>query len=294
LYAGGFNGNISSLPSHQLGATVIKEALARCQVEPNDVSEVLLGQVLNAGEGQNPARQAAMAAGIPDTVPAMGINMVCGSGLRTVAMAAQAIKAGDCEIVVAGGQESMSRAVHFVHMRNGVKFGNVELKDTMLVDGLTDAFHNCHMGITAENVAKEFDVSRTDQDAFAYKSQMKTKEAVAQKLFDEEIVAVEVKSRKGVVVVAQDEHPRPETTLESLGKLKPAFVKDAWAAGSVTAGNASGLNDGAAAVVVMSSDEAIRRGLKPLAKISSFAVAGVRPDIMGMGPVPAVQKAVCI
>lgn len=287
--AGGLNGCLSSVPSYELGKVVIKEALARCNVDPQDVSEVIMGQVLTCGQGQNPARQASIHAGLPETVPALGVNMVCGSGLRAVALAAQSVQTGDATVVVAGGQESMSQAVHFINLRNGIKFGNADLKDSMLADGLTDAFDKCHMGVTAENVAKEFAVSKADQDNFALRSQEKCKIAIDSDLFAEEIVPVEVKERKGITVVCKDEHPRPETSIEGLAKLRPAFVKEA---GTVTAGNASGINDGAAAVVVMSSTEASKRGLKPLARVVSWAVTGVRPSIMGIGPITAIEKAV--
>lgn len=286
---GGFNGGLSTVPSHKLGSTVITEALARCSVKPEDVSDVLMGQVLVGGQGQNPARRASMDAKIPHTVPAMGVSMVCGSGLRAVSLGAQSIKCGDASVVVAGGQESMSQSVHSLHMRNGIKFGNTEFKDTMLTDGLTDAFGNIHMGITAENIAKEFGVSREDQDKFAFESQQKVKDAQEKGAFDKEIVPVSVQSRKGPIVVSKDEHPRAETSLETLAKLRPAFITDG--SGTVTAGNASGLNDGAAAVVLMSSQEAAKRNLKPLAKIVAHATCGVRPDIMGTGPIPAVKKA---
>ena len=249
-----------------------------------------MGQVLTCGQGQNPARQAAINAGLPHSVCAYGLNMVCGSGLKAVTLAAQAIEAEDDKIIVAGGQESMSQAVHFLHLRNGIKFGDATMKDSMVSDGLTDAFDKCHMGITAENVAKEFNISRSEQDAFAAESQKKTKSALEQDEFDQEIVPVEVKSRKGTVVVSKDEHPKPETNEEGLARLRPAFIKDSN--GSVTAGNASGLNDGAAAVLVMSSSEAAKRGLPVMAKIVSWASTGVNPSIMGIGPISAVRKAV--
>jgi len=291
---GALNGSLASVSSHELGSTVIKALLGRSNVEADQVSEVILGQVLSCGQGQNPARQSAINAGLPHSVPAMGVNMVCGSGLKAVVLAAQAIEAAseddDKQIFIAGGQESMSQAVHFVNLRNGIKFGDATLKDSMVSDGLTDAFERIHMGITAENVAKEFNISRSQQDEFAAESQKKTKTAIDEDAFDQEIVSVEVKSRKGsVVIVSKDEYPKPETNEESLARLRPAFIKEN---GSVTAGNASGLNDGAAAVMVMSLNEASRRGLQAMAKIVSWASTGVNPSIMGIGPVSAVRKAV--
>jgi len=291
---GALNGSLASVSSHELGSTVIKALLGRSNVEADQVSEVILGQVLSCGQGQNPARQSAINAGLPHSVPAMGVNMVCGSGLKAVVLAAQAIEAAseddDKQIFIAGGQESMSQAVHFVNLRNGIKFGDATLKDSMVSDGLTDAFERIHMAITAENVAKEFNISRSQQDEFAAESQKKTKTAIDEDAFDQEIVSVEVKSRKGsVVIVSKDEHPKPETNEESLARLRPAFIKEN---GSVTAGNASGLNDGAAAVMVMSLNEASRRGLQAMAKIVSWASTGVNPSIMGIGPVSAVRKAV--
>ena len=286
---GSFNGSLASLQAHDLATTVIKDILAVTGVAPGDVSEVILGQVLGGGQGQNPARQAAIAAGLPNETPAMGINMVCGSGLRAVALGAQAIAAGDSMIVLAGGMESMSQSKHCVHMRPGVKFGDVGLEDTMLKDGLTDAFHKYHMGITAENVAKKYSLSREEQDEFAALSQQKAGVAISSGVFKEEIVPVTVPGRKADTIVSEDEYPRPETTKESLAKLRPAFVKDGT--GTVTAGNASGINDGAAVVMLMSAEEAMKRNLTPLAKISSHATAGVEPALMGTGPVPAVMKA---
>ena len=290
VLVGALNGSLASIPSHELGSTVIKSLLNCTNVETDQVSEVILGQVLTCGQGQNPARQAAINAGLPHSVCAYGLNMVCGSGLKAVTLAAQTIEAEDDKIIVAGGQESMSQAVHFLHLRNGIKFGDATMKDSMVSDGLTDAFDKCHMGITAENVAKEFNISRSEQDAFAAESQKKTKSALEQDEFDQEIVPVEVKSRKGSVVVTKDEHPKPETNEEGLARLRPAFIKDS--SGSVTAGNASGLNDGAAAVLVMSSSEAAKRGLPVMAKIVSWASTGVNPSIMGIGPISAVRKAV--
>ncbi|XP_003384087.1 PREDICTED: acetyl-CoA acetyltransferase, cytosolic-like [Amphimedon queenslandica] len=287
---GSLNGSLSSLSAHQLGSTAITAALKRAKVLPEKVSEVLVGQILTAAQGQNPARQAAMLSGIPKEVPSTSINMLCGSGLRTVAMGYQSILVGDADIVVAAGQESMSQAPHAVHLRSGVKFGDASLTDTMMKDGLTDAFHHYHMGQTAENVAKQYSISREEQDRFAVSSQNKTEESQKNGVFKDEIVPVEIKTRKGPVTVDTDEFPRQGTTIEGLAKLKPAFVKDG--SGTVTAGNASGINDGAAAVV-LASKEAID-GLScslPLARIVSWAQCGVDPQIMGMGPVPAVSKA---
>ena len=286
---GSFNGSLASLQAHELATTVIKDILAVTGVAPGDVSDVILGQVLGGGQGQNPARQAAIAAGLPNETPAMGINMVCGSGLRAVALGAQAIAAGDSMIVLAGGMESMSQSKHCVHMRPGVKFGDVGLEDTMLKDGLTDAFHKYHMGITAENVAKKYSLSREEQDQFAALSQQKAGAAISSGAFKDEIVPVTVPGRKADVIVSEDEYPRSDTTKESLAKLRPAFVKDGT--GTVTAGNASGINDGAAVVMLMSAEEARKRNLTPLAKVSSHATAGVEPALMGTGPVPAVKSA---
>ena len=277
------------MPSHELGSIVIKEVLQRSNVQGEDVSEVIMGQVLTCGQGQNPARQASVNAGIPHGVPALSINMVCGSGLRSVALAAQSITSGDAQIVVAGGQESMSQAVHFANLRNGIKFGDASMKDSLIFDGLTDAFNQYHMGITAENVAKEFSINRLEQDEFALKSQMKANDAVEKQVFEQEIVNVEVKGRRGqVTIVSKDEHPKPDSTIEALNKLRPAFVKDN---GTVTAGNASGINDGASAVLVMSQKEAEKRDLMPMAKIVSYACTGVNPSVMGIGPISAVKKA---
>lgn len=258
-------------------------------MQPDDVDEVIMGQVLTCGQGQNPARQASVNAGIPHAVPALSVNMVCGSGLRSVALAAQAVMTSDAHIVVAGGQESMSQAVHFAHLRQGIKFGDASLKDSLIVDGLTDAFNQYHMGITAENVAKDFSISREEQDEFALKSQLKAKIAHENDFFQQEIVPVEVKARRSVTVFSKDEHPKPDSSKEALAKLRPAFVKEN---GTVTAGNASGINDGAAAVVVMSKKEAEKRNLVPMAKIVSWASTGVNPAVMGIGPISAVRKAV--
>ena len=284
---GTFNGSLSSVPAHYLGQVAIQAALERAGVEPGDVSEVILGQILTAGQGQNPARQASINAGLPVEVPAWGVNQLCGSGLRSVALGLQAIRQGDSTIVVAGGQESMSQAPHCAHLRDGVKMGDLKMVDTMIKDGLWDAFHGYHMGNTAENVAQKYQITREQQDAFAVKSQNKAEAAVKSGRFKDEIVPVTIKTRKGDVVVDTDEHPRFGATLESVAKLRPAFSKD----GTVTAGNASGINDGAAAVVLMTAKEAARRGLKPLARIVSWAHAGVDPAIMGTGPIPASRKA---
>ena len=284
---GSFNGALSSFPAHDLGIVAITEALARAKVEPDDVSEVIMGQILTAGTGQNPARQAAVGAGIPVERTAYTINQLCGSGLRSVALGYQAIRLGDSDIVVAGGQESMSQAPHCVHLRNGTKMGDIQLVDTMIRDGLWDVFNGYHMGVTAENVAEKWQLTREDQDAFAAASQQKAEAAQRAGRFKDEIVAVTVKTRKGETVVDTDEYPRHGTTAESLGKLRPAFAKD----GTVTAGNASGINDGAAAVVVMTADAAAERGITPLARIVSWATAGVDPAIMGTGPIPASRAA---
>jgi acetyl-CoA C-acetyltransferase len=284
---GAFNGALSSVPAHYLGQVAIAEALKRAKVAPEEVSEVVLGQILTAGAGQNPARQAAVAAGIPVEKTAYVINQLCGSGLRAVALGFQAIKVGDSEIVVAGGQESMSQAPHCMNLRNGTKMGDAQMIDTMIRDGLWDAFNGYHMGNTAENVAQKWQITREQQDAFAAGSQQKAEAAQKAGRFKDEIVPVTVKTRKGDIVVSDDEYPRPETTAEVLAKLRPAFSKE----GTVTAGNASGINDGAAAVVVMSAAEAAKRGVKPLARIVSWATAGVDPAIMGTGPIPASRKA---
>jgi acetyl-CoA C-acetyltransferase len=285
---GAFNGALSSLPAHDLGKVAIAAALARAKVEPGEVDEVVLGQILAAGEGQNPARQAAMAAGVPKEKTAYGINQLCGSGLRAVALGYQAIRAGDQAIVVAGGQESMSQAPHCIHLRGGVKMGNAELIDTMIKDGLWDAFNSYHMGNTAENVAQKWQITRADQDAFAAASQQKAEAAQKSGRFKDEIVPVTIASRKGDIIVDTDEHPRHGTTVETLSKLRASFLKEG---GTVTAGNASGINDGAAAVVLMTAEAAAKRGLTPLARIVSWATAGVDPAIMGSGPIPASRAA---
>jgi len=284
---GAFNGALATVPGHELGAVAIKEALARAKVAPDDVSEVVMGQVLTAGQGMNPARQAAIKAGVPKERAAMTINQVCGSGLRTVALGYQAIRSGDAVVVVAGGQESMSLSNHCAYLRTGQKMGGLELVDTMIRDGLWDIFNGYHMGSTAENVAQQWQITREMQDAFAAGSQQKAGAAQKGGRFKDEIVPVTVKARKGDVVVDTDEYPRPDTTAEILGKLRPAFAKD----GSVTAGNASGINDGGSAVVLMSAEEAARRGLTPLARIASWATVGVDPALMGTGPIPASRAA---
>jgi acetyl-CoA C-acetyltransferase len=284
---GSFNGAFANLPAHELGKAAIVEALKRAGVEGGRVSEVIMGQILTAGQGQNPARQASIAAGIPVESPAWGINMLCGSGLRSVALGYQAIMNGDSDIVVAGGQESMSMAPHAQHLRNGVKMGSFELVDTMIKDGLWDAFNGYHMGTTAENVAKQFQITRGQQDEFAVKSQNKAEAAQAAGKFKDEIVPVTIKSRKGDIVVDTDEYPKKGVTLDALTKLRPAFDKE----GTVTAGSASGINDGAAAVVLMRASEAAKLGKTPLARIVSWAQAGVDPSIMGTGPIPASRAA---
>ena len=284
---GSFNGSLSTVPAHELGATVIKTLLERTGVAPEAVSEVIFGQVLTADQGQNPTRQASIKAGLPFTTPAWTINMVCGSGLRTVALGARAILAGDSEVVIAGGQESMSLSPHAAHLRTGVRMGNASFSDTMIKDGLWDAFNNYHMGITAENVAKQFQITREEQDEFAVGSQNKAEAAQKAGKFKEEIIPVTIHTRKGDVVVDSDEYIRHGATIDGMTKLKPAFSKD----GTVTAGNSSGINDGAAAVVLMSAARAKAEGLTPLARIVSWAEAGVDPTIMGTGPIPASRLA---
>ncbi|MGE8940348.1 acetyl-CoA C-acetyltransferase [Leptospira interrogans] len=284
---GSFNGALASLPAHELGRVAIKAAIERANIEPGDVSEVIMGQILTAGEGQNPARQASIAAGIPVDSPAWGMNQLCGSGLRAVALAAQQIQLGSASIVVAGGQESMSQAPHVAHLRDGTKMGDVKFIDTMIKDGLWDAFNGYHMGTTAENVARQWQITREEQDQFAVASQNKAEAAKKAGKFKDEIAPVTIKTRKGDVVVSEDEYIRDGATLESVTKLRPAFEKD----GTVTAGNASGINDGAAAVVLMTLAEAKKRGITPLARIVSWAHAGVDPSIMGTGPIPASKKA---
>jgi acetyl-CoA C-acetyltransferase len=284
---GAFNGAFANVPAHELGRVAIEGALARAGVEGGRVSEVIMGQILTAGQGQNPARQASIAAGIPVESPAWGVNQLCGSGLRAVALGYQAIMNGDSDIVVAGGQESMSMAPHAQHLRNGVKMGGFEMVDTMIKDGLWDAFNGYHMGTTAENVAKQFQITRQMQDEFAVKSQNKAEAAQAAGKFKDEIVSVTIKSRKGDIVVDTDEYPKKGVTIDGLSKLRPAFDKE----GTVTAGSASGINDGAAAVVLMRASEAAKLGKTPLARIVSWAQAGVDPSIMGTGPIPASRAA---
>jgi acetyl-CoA C-acetyltransferase len=285
---GSFNGSLSSVPAHELGRIVLKEAMSRARVEPGEVSEVIIGQILTAGQGQNPARQASIAAGLPIEAPAWLVNMVCGSGLRSVALGYQAIKNGDSGIVLAAGQESMSQATHCAYLRQGQKMGSLELIDTMIKDGLWDAFNGYHMGTTAENVARQWQITREDQDRFAVASQNKAEAARKAGRFKDEIVPVTIKGRKGDTVVSEDEYIREGVKFEDMGKLRPAFDPKE---GTVTAGNASGINDGAGAVVLMSASEARRRGVEPLARIVAWAQAGVDPSIMGTGPIPASKRA---
>ncbi|QIR84175.1 acetyl-CoA C-acetyltransferase [Paracoccus sp. AK26] len=284
---GSFMGSFANIPAHDLGAAVLQEVVARAGIDPAEVNETILGQVLTAGQGQNPARQAHIKAGLPQESAAWGINQVCGSGLRAVALAAQHVILGDAQVVLAGGQESMSMSMHATFLRAGQKMGDMQMVDTMIRDGLWDAFNNYHMGTTAENVAQKWQISRDQQDEFALASQNKAEAAQKAGRFDDEIVAYTVKTRKGDTVVDKDEYIRHGATIDAMQKLRPAFSKD----GSVTAGNASGLNDGAAAVMVMTEEEANRRGLTPLARIVSWATAGLDPAIMGTGPIPASRKA---
>jgi acetyl-CoA C-acetyltransferase len=284
---GSFLGAFATTPAHELGRIAIEAALADAGVSGEEVSEVILGQVLTAGQGQNPARQAAMAAGLPKEIPAWGINQVCGSGLRAVALASQAIALGDSSIVVAGGQESMSMSTHCQALRQGAKMGDVSLIDTMIKDGLTDVFNGYHMGITAENLAEQYQIGREEQDTFAVRSQNLAEKARSEGRFTDEIAPVTIKGRKDDTIVDQDEYIRAGATIESVASLRPAFKKD----GTVTAANASGINDGAAALVLMSAEEAARRGAKVLARVASWASAGVDPSIMGIGPVPATRRA---
>nr|WP_295467574.1 acetyl-CoA C-acetyltransferase [Mesorhizobium sp.] len=284
---GSFNGAFAATPAHELGAIVIKEVLARAGVDAREVDEVILGQVLTAGAGQNPARQASIAAGLPIETTAWGLNQVCGSGLRTIAIGMQQIANGDARVIVAGGQESMSLSPHCQHLRAGTKMGDIKLIDTMIKDGLWDAFNGYHMGNTAENVARQFQITREAQDEFAVGSQNKAEAAQKAGKFKNEIVAVTLKGRKGDTIVDSDEYIRHGATIDAMQKLKPAFDKE----GSVTAANASGLNDGAAAVLLMTEEEAMKRGITPLARIVSWATAGVDPSIMGTGPIPASKKA---
>jgi acetyl-CoA C-acetyltransferase len=284
---GAFNGAFANLRAHELGKTAIKAAMDRAGISGDRVNEVIMGQILTAGEGQNPARQASIAAGIPVESPAWGVNQLCGSGLRAVALGYQQIANGDAEIVVAGGQESMSMAPHCAHLRNGTKMGSLEMVDTMIKDGLWDAFNGYHMGNTAENVAKQWQITRQMQDEFAVSSQNKAEAAMKSGRFKDEIASVTIKSRKGDIVVDTDEYPKAGVTFDSIAKLRPAFDKE----GSVTAANASGINDGAAAVVLMKASEAAKLGHTPLARIVSWAHAGVDPKIMGTGPIPASRAA---
>jgi acetyl-CoA C-acetyltransferase len=284
---GSFNGAFASMPAHELGAVAISGALERAGVTPEEVTEVILGQILTAAQGQNPARQAAMLAGMPAETTAWGLNQLCGSGLRAVAIGMQQIMVGDADIIVAGGQESMSMAPHAAHLRQGVKMGGYELVDTMMKDGLIDAFNGYHMGVTAENVARQWQITREQQDAFAVASQNKAEAAQQAGRFKDEIVPVTVKTRKGETVVEDDEYIRAGTTLDKVASLRPAFDKE----GTVTAANASGINDGAAAVVIMRARDAEKRGIEPLARIVSWATAGVDPAIMGTGPIPASRRA---
>ena len=284
---GSFNGALASQDAHDLGQVAITGALERSGVEPGDIDEVIMGQILQAGEGQNPARQASIGAGIPVETPAWSLNQLCGSGLRAVAVGAQQVAGGDARVVVAGGQESMSRAPHCIHLRNGTKMGDAGMIDTMIKDGLWDAFNGYHMGVTAENVARRWQITREDQDEFAVASQNRAEAAQKAGRFADEIVPVTITTRKGETVVAEDEYIRHGVEISHLAKLRPAFEKE----GTVTAGNASGINDGAAAVVLMSAAEAERRGLRPMATIRSWAHAGVDPAIMGSGPIPASRKA---
>ncbi|MGO4478759.1 acetyl-CoA C-acetyltransferase [Massilia sp. 2TAF26] len=283
---GKFGGTLSKIPATELGAQVIKQLMARTGIDPASVSEVIMGQVLTAGVGQNPARQATIKAGLPDSVPASTLNVVCGSGLRAVHLAAQAIKCGDAEIVIAGGQENMSASPHVLNgSREGFRMGDVKMTDTMIVDGLWDAYNQYHMGVTAENVARKFEISRAEQDEFALQSQNKAEAAMKAGKFKDEIIPVEIASKKGSTVFDTDEYPKHGATLEGLASLRPAFNKE----GSVTAGNASGLNDGAAAVILMSASKAKELGLTPIARIKAYSLSGLDPTIMGMGPVPAAR-----
>jgi acetyl-CoA C-acetyltransferase len=285
---GKFGGTLAKIPATELGAQVIKHLLAKTGIDPATVSEVIMGQVLTAGAGQNPARQAVIKAGLPDSVPASTLNVVCGSGLRATHLAAQAIKAGDAEIVIAGGQENMSASPHVLNgSRDGFRMGDAKLVDTMIVDGLWDVYNQYHMGVTAENVARKYEITRAEQDEFALQSQLKAEAAIKDGKFKDEIIPIEIASKKGSTVFDTDEYPKHGATLDGLASLRPAFNKE----GSVTAGNASGLNDGAAAVIMMSASKAKELGLTPLARIKSYALSGLDPAIMGMGPVPAARMA---
>jgi acetyl-CoA C-acetyltransferase len=283
---GKFGGTLSKIPATELGAQVIKQLMAKTGIDPAAISEVIMGQVLTAGVGQNPARQAVIKSGLPDSIPASTLNVVCGSGLRAVHLAAQAIKCGDAEIVIAGGQENMSASPHVLNgSRDGFRMGDVKMTDTMIVDGLWDVYNQYHMGVTAENVARKFEISRAEQDEFALQSQLKAEAAMKAGKFKDEIIPIEIASRKGTTVFDTDEYPKHGATLEGLASLRPAFNKE----GSVTAGNASGLNDGAAAVILMSASKAQQLGLTPIARIKAYSLAGLDPTIMGMGPVPAAR-----
>jgi acetyl-CoA C-acetyltransferase len=285
---GKFGGTLAKIPATELGAQVIKHLLAKTGIDPAAVSEVIMGQVLTAGAGQNPARQAVIKAGLPDSVPASTLNVVCGSGLRATHLAAQAIKAGDAEIVIAGGQENMSASPHVLNgSRDGFRMGDAKLVDTMIVDGLWDVYNQYHMGVTAENVARKYEITRAEQDEFALQSQLKAEAAIKDGKFKDEIIPIEIASKKGSTIFDTDEYPKQGATLDGLASLRPAFNKE----GSVTAGNASGLNDGAAAVIMMSASKAKELGLTPLARIKSYALSGLDPAIMGMGPVPAARMA---
>ena len=284
---GSLGKSLRNIPGEELGSTVIKETIRRSNIKPAEVDEVIMGQVLTGGTGQNPARQSAMKSGIPKETPAYIVNQVCGSGIRSIASGFQSIKSGDSNIVIAGGQESMSLAPHAIHLRDGKKLGDTELIDTMIKDGLWDAFHGYHMGITAENVATKFQVTRQEQDKFALNSQEKALEAIKQNKFKDEITNFKIKSKKAEIDFNKDEHPREGINIEGLSRLKPVFQKD----GTVTAGNASGINDGAAAVTLMSEEEANKRDLKKLVTIKSWASCGVDPSLMGTGPIPASKKA---
>ena len=284
---GSFSGSLSSLQAHDLGKVVIKDSLKKSSVESSEVDEVIFGQVLSAGTGQNPARQASMNAGIDKETPAYVVNQVCGSGLRTVALGFQSIKNQDANIVIAGGQESMSQSPHCMHLRSGIKMGDTKMIDTMIKDGLWDAFNGYHMGTTAENVAEQFQITREQQDEFAYNSQLKASKAKAEGLFKDEITPVEIVTKKETIVFEQDEYIKDNVQLEKLASLRPAFSKD----GSVTAANASGINDGAAALTLMNEVEMTKRNLEPLGRIVSWASVGVDPSIMGTGPIPSVRRA---
>ena len=284
---GSLGGTLKNVPAFKLGSAVISKAIEKSNLKPTDINEVIMGQVLTGGAGQNPARQASIESGIPKEVPSYVVNQVCGSGLRSIASGFHSILSNNSNVVVAGGQESMSQAPHVIHIRNGKKLGDTELIDSMIRDGLWDAFNGYHMGITAENVAQQFQVTRKDQDKFAYDSQSKALKAQKENKFNDEIIPFDIKSKKGSITFKKDEHPREGISMEALERLKTAFQKD----GTVTAGNASGINDGAAAIVMMSKDEAEKRGLKPLAEIKSWASCGVDPSIMGTGPIPSSKKA---